>query len=109
MDGLPALVVPDLFLGGLDLADRGGELRRLVLELAELDVQVGRGRAVGHLDVGRLDLPLVAFLSGLPAQCRPEQRAARDATRAVQTSAAPRPAAASSPALSNDAGALESQ
>ena len=35
LHGLPALVVPDLLLGGFDLADRGGKLRRLVLELVE--------------------------------------------------------------------------
>ena len=35
LHGLPALVVPDLLLGRFDLADRGRQLRRLVLELSE--------------------------------------------------------------------------
>ena len=68
LDGLPALVVTDLLLGRFDLADRGGQLRRLVLELTEPGVQVGRGGAVGDLDVGRLDLPFGLLQSGLAGQ-----------------------------------------
>ena len=74
LDGLPALVVPDLLLGGLDLSDRGGQLWRLVLELSEPGVQVGRRGPVGDLHAGRLDLPLGPFSVGPPGRGRPEQR-----------------------------------
>ena len=72
LDGLPALVVPGLLLCRLDLADRRGQLRRLVLELPEPGGQVGRRRAVGDLEVSRLDLPLGLLQSGLrgPAPAR---------------------------------------
>ena len=76
-DALPALVVPDLLLGGFDLADRGRQLRRLVLELSEPGGQVGRRGAVGDLDVGRLDLPLGLLLPGLRAPA-PARRARSD-------------------------------
>ena len=101
LHGLPALVMANLFLGGFDLPDRGGQLRRLVLELSEPGTQIGRGRAVGDLDVGRLDLPFGLFLRASRAragqnvgseECRSSSSDQRRATAG----------AALSPARSND-------
>ncbi len=73
LHGLPALGMPDLVLRGLDLMDRRRKPRRLVLELTEAGVQVGRRGSVGDPNAGGLDLPLGLLQPGLAAERRPEQ------------------------------------